>query len=124
MKIKNNKFHLLKLTDWVGMILIVPAKPVLKLWFSPFQNLFLISEKFNEHQKTIASARAGNVIGGGDWNTDRIIPDIVKHLLKGNKIPVRNPDAIRPWQHVLEPLGGYLLAAGILNENEKLIQGL
>lgn len=57
----------------------------------------------------VASARAGNVVGGGDWAKDRIVPDAVAALSAGRAIPVRNPDAIRPWQHVLEPLGGYLL---------------
>jgi len=85
-----------------------------------FLKSFFNIDNFSNHQKTIASARAGNVIGGGDWSTDRIVPDIIKHLQKGEKIPVRNPNAVRPWQHVLEPLGGYLLAAGLLNGNEKL----
>lgn len=57
----------------------------------------------------IASARAGNVIGGGDWALDRIVPDCIRHLQRGEAIPVRNPEATRPWQHVLEPLHGYLL---------------
>ncbi len=56
-----------------------------------------------------ATVRAGNVIGGGDWARDRIVPDAVRALLRGDAIPVRNPTAIRPWQHVLEPLYGYLL---------------
>jgi CDP-glucose 4,6-dehydratase len=65
----------------------------------------------------IASARAGNVIGGGDWAPDRIIPDAVRALVAGEPIVVRNPDAIRPWQHVLEPLAGYLqLGARMLDE--------
>lgn len=59
----------------------------------------------------IASARAGNVIGGGDWARDRLVPDCMRALMAGRTIPVRNPHAIRPWQHVLEPLGGYLLLA-------------
>jgi CDP-glucose 4,6-dehydratase len=59
----------------------------------------------------LASARAGNVIGGGDWAQDRLIPDIVAAIRTGQPIPVRNPDAVRPWQHVLEPLSGYLLLA-------------
>ncbi|WP_114859437.1 CDP-glucose 4,6-dehydratase [Azospirillum brasilense] len=59
----------------------------------------------------IASARAGNVIGGGDWALDRLVPDCMRALMAGRAIPVRNPHAIRPWQHVLEPLGGYLLLA-------------
>jgi CDP-glucose 4,6-dehydratase len=59
----------------------------------------------------VASARAGNVIGGGDWSPDRIIPDCVRALAEGEPVIVRNPDAIRPWQHVLEPLAGYLWLA-------------
>ncbi|MEX0323559.1 MAG: CDP-glucose 4,6-dehydratase [Puniceicoccaceae bacterium] len=59
----------------------------------------------------VASARAGNVIGGGDWAEDRILPDCVRALMDNRVIPVRNKNAVRPWQHVLEPLGGYLLLA-------------
>jgi CDP-glucose 4,6-dehydratase len=57
----------------------------------------------------VASARAGNVIGGGDWSEDRLIPDLVRGLQNGEKIVIRNPGALRPWQHVLDPLYGYLL---------------
>jgi CDP-glucose 4,6-dehydratase len=64
----------------------------------------------------LASARAGNVIGGGDWAEDRIVPDCVRALTAGKPVPVRNPDFTRPWQHVLEPLGGYLLLGGKLEE--------
>ena len=66
------------------------------------------------HQTThlrIASARAGNVIGGGDWAEDRLLPDTIRALAEGRPIAIRNPGASRPWQHVLEPLGGYLLLA-------------
>jgi CDP-glucose 4,6-dehydratase len=59
----------------------------------------------------VASARAGNVIGGGDWSEDRLIPDCIRALTRRRPIPVRNPRSVRPWQHVLEPLGGYLLLA-------------
>ncbi len=96
------------------------SKACTEIVVQSFSKSFFSIDKFEDHQKTVASARAGNVIGGGDWNADRIIPDIVKHLQDGKKIPVRNPDAVRPWQHVLEPLGGYLLAAAILNENKNL----
>ncbi len=65
----------------------------------------------------VASARAGNVIGGGDWAADRIVPDCIRALTAGEPIPVRNPDAVRPWQHVLEPLSGYLLLAQRLWED-------
>ncbi|WP_298824540.1 CDP-glucose 4,6-dehydratase [uncultured Piscinibacter sp.] len=59
----------------------------------------------------VASARAGNVIGGGDWALDRLVPDIMRSLLKGEPTLIRNPQATRPWQHVLEPLNGYLMLA-------------
>jgi CDP-glucose 4,6-dehydratase len=65
----------------------------------------------------VATARAGNVIGGGDWATDRLIPDIVRSLLAGEPVRIRNPHAIRPWQHVLEPLSGYLKLAQCLYEH-------
>ncbi|HBW23168.1 MAG: CDP-glucose 4,6-dehydratase [Elusimicrobia bacterium GWA2_56_46] len=68
------------------------------------------------HHVALASARAGNVIGGGDWAADRLIPDILGAFLKGRKVLIRNPRAIRPWQYVLEPLGGYLLLAQRLFE--------
>ncbi len=80
-----------------------------------FQQSFF-SKKNDVHHKSIATVRAGNVVGGGDWSADRIMPDIIHHLQNKKEIPVRNPTAIRPWQHVLEPLGGYLLLGGLLNE--------
>jgi CDP-glucose 4,6-dehydratase len=69
---------------------------------------------FTHSSCSIASARAGNVIGGGDWADDRIIPDFFRAVSTGKALLVRNPDSVRPWQHVLEPLAGYLhLAAGL-----------
>ena len=65
----------------------------------------------------IATARAGNVIGGGDWSEDRLVPDIIKSIMSKEDILLRNPSAIRPWQHVLEPLYGYMLLAERLWEN-------
>ncbi len=64
----------------------------------------------------VATARAGNVIGGGDWACDRLVPDIIRAIMAGEKVQIRNPHAIRPWQHVLEPLSGYLLLAQKLYE--------
>jgi len=64
----------------------------------------------------LASARAGNVIGGGDWAADRLIPDILRAVVEGQPVVIRNPHAVRPWQHVLEPLAGYLLLAQKLHE--------
>ena len=69
---------------------------------------------FQNHPVKIASARAGNVIGGGDWAKDRIVPDCIRSLKNSAAIPVRNKTAMRPWQHVLEPLSGYLLLASQL----------
>jgi len=68
-------------------------------------------------QVGLASARAGNVIGGGDWALDRLVPDILRALEQGQPVKIRNPHAIRPWQHVLEPLSGYLLLAERLYEH-------
>jgi len=67
----------------------------------------------------LASARAGNVIGGGDWSDDRLIPDILSAFEKGEPVVIRNPESTRPWQHVLEPLSGYLLLAERLNESTR-----
>ena len=69
---------------------------------------------FHNHPVKIASVRAGNVIGGGDWAKDRIVPDCIRALQQNHPIPVRNRHATRPWQHVLEPLGGYLWLAALL----------
>lgn len=66
---------------------------------------------FDTNKIGIASARAGNVIGGGDWSLDRLIPDIIKSWLNNNEVIIRSPNAIRPWQHVLEPLNAYLILA-------------
>jgi CDP-glucose 4,6-dehydratase len=63
------------------------------------------------HTTAVATARAGNVIGGGDWSADRLIPDLVRGFLSGQPVPIRRPHAIRPWQHVLEPLHGYIVLA-------------
>lgn len=70
----------------------------------------------SRHRVAVASARAGNVIGGGDWAKDRLIPDIVRSIAAGKKVTIRSPHAIRPWQHVLEPLSGYLTLAQSLYE--------
>ena len=70
--------------------------------------------------KLICSARAGNVIGGGDWAANRIVPDCIKAWTKNNLLEIRDPNATRPWQHVLEPLSGYLRLAQLLTYKEKL----
>ena len=77
-----------------------------------------------KHHVAIASVRAGNVVGGGDWAKDRIVPDCIRALEAGQTIEIRSPKAIRPWQHVLEPLSGYLLlAAKMLEEPTRYCEG-
>jgi CDP-glucose 4,6-dehydratase len=71
----------------------------------------------------VGSARAGNVVGGGDWGEDRLIPDIMRAAVAGTVIRIRNPDAVRPWQHVLNPLSGYLLLAHALFESPAAVGG-
>ncbi len=93
------------------------SKAAAELIIGSYRNSFFNPENYNVHKKSIASARAGNVIGGGDWSKDRIIPDIVRALNNNETILVRNPEAVRPWQHVLEPLGGYLLLACKMTDN-------
>ncbi len=82
------------------------SKACSELVTSAYRNSF-----FKEAEIALASARAGNVIGGGDWSQDRLIPDIIKSLIAEQKPQIRHPNAIRPWQHVLEPLSGYLMLA-------------
>ncbi|MCJ7543638.1 MAG: CDP-glucose 4,6-dehydratase [Phycisphaerae bacterium] len=73
-----------------------------------YRQSFFPPERFAEHGKALVSARAGNVIGGGDWAVDRLVPDCMRSIAKRQPVPIRNPDSVRPWQHVLEPLSGYL----------------
>lgn len=93
------------------------SKACAEMVVSSFRNSFFNTSNYAVHHKAIATARAGNIIGGGDWSTDRIIPDIVRALQHGKIIDVRNPTAVRPWQHVLEPLTGYLLLGALLHNN-------
>jgi CDP-glucose 4,6-dehydratase len=85
------------------------SKACSELVTAAYRNSFFNPSHYANHGVAIASARAGNVIGGGDWAADRLIPDCIKAFLKREKVIIRNPHAIRPWQHVLEPLSGYLL---------------
>lgn len=93
------------------------SKACAEIVVSAFRTSFFHLSRVSEHGKAIASARAGNVIGGGDWSKDRIVPDIVRALQEEQVIEVRNPGAVRPWQHVLEPLTGYLLLGGHLHND-------
>lgn len=87
------------------------SKGCSELVTSSFRSSFFNPGDYARHGTAIASARAGNVIGGGDWAEDRLIPDIVRSIELGQPVRIRSPYATRPWQHVLEPLGGYLLLA-------------
>lgn len=84
------------------------SKACAELLIDSYRNSFFNTKEYNKHLKGIAVARAGNVIGGGDWSKDRLIPDIVRSLMANKPVVIRNPNAIRPWQHVLEPVIGYL----------------
>jgi CDP-glucose 4,6-dehydratase len=84
------------------------SKACCELVIDSYKNSFFNSSKYDQHQKAIAVCRAGNVIGGGDWSKDRLIPDIAKALNANKEVVIRNPNAVRPWQHVIEPLFGYL----------------
>jgi CDP-glucose 4,6-dehydratase len=87
------------------------SKACTELVVTCFRNSFFSPADEKVHRKAVATARAGNVIGGGDWSKDRIIPDIVRSLMENKSIEVRSPRSVRPWQHVLEPVFGYLLLA-------------
>lgn len=93
------------------------SKACSELVTSAYRNSFFNPKDYAIHGISLASARAGNVIGGGDWGADRLIPDCIRAILKNDKIIIRNPHAIRPWQHVLEPLSGYLALAQKLYED-------
>ena len=92
------------------------SKGCSELVTAAYRDSFFNPDDFKVHEKSLASARAGNVIGGGDWQKDRIIPDCIRALESNKPIEIRNPNATRPWQHVLEPLSGYLLLASRMYE--------
>lgn len=87
------------------------SKGAAEIAIASWRRSFFHPDNYGKHGKSIASVRAGNVIGGGDWALDRIIPDCIRALEAGRPIEIRSPKSIRPWQHVLEPLSGYLLLA-------------
>jgi len=95
------------------------SKACSELVTSAYRNSFFNPADHKKHGVALASARAGNVIGGGDWAADRLIPDIIRAALRGEKVLIRDPYAIRPWQHVLEPLAGYLRLAHFTEEVRK-----
>jgi CDP-glucose 4,6-dehydratase len=87
------------------------SKAAAELVTAAYRSSFFNGNANPPHRVALASARAGNVIGGGDWAEDRLIPDIIRAVARGERVRIRNPHAIRPWQHVLEPLRGYLTLA-------------
>lgn len=93
------------------------SKACTELLIDSYRNSFFNIADYDKHLKSIAVARAGNVIGGGDWSRDRIIPDIVNSIINDNVLSVRNPKSVRPWQHVLEPIMGYLLLGSKIDNN-------
>lgn len=94
------------------------SKACMELMIESYQSSFFDEQDRLSPNTVISSVRAGNVIGGGDWAEDRLIPDIINAILSGSSIDIRSPSAVRPWQHVLEPLSGYLLLAQKQTEQE------
>jgi CDP-glucose 4,6-dehydratase len=90
------------------------SKAAAEIIINSYRQSFFSADNFNFHQKAIASVRAGNVIGGGDFAQNRIVPDIVKSIVDNQQLILRNPTATRPWQHVIEPIGAYLLLASTM----------
>jgi CDP-glucose 4,6-dehydratase len=87
------------------------SKACAELVAATYRNSFFNPAQYAEHGVALATTRAGNVIGGGDWAADRLVPDILRALMQNESVLIRNPNATRPWQHVLEPLNGYLMLA-------------
>jgi CDP-glucose 4,6-dehydratase len=94
------------------------SKGAAEIAVAAYRRSFFSVDRLAEHRIKVATTRAGNVIGGGDWAKDRIVTDIVRHLTAGQPVPVRSPRAVRPWQHVLEPLAGYLTLAAKMLESD------
>ncbi|WP_312688206.1 CDP-glucose 4,6-dehydratase [Kosakonia sp.] len=100
------------------------SKGCAELVASAYRNSFFNEKDYEKHGVALASVRAGNVIGGGDWAKDRLIPDILRSFEKQQTVIIRNPHAIRPWQHVLEPLSGYItIAQRLYNEGPAFAEG-
>ncbi|MFZ4854815.1 MAG: CDP-glucose 4,6-dehydratase [Desulfuromonadaceae bacterium] len=93
------------------------SKACSELVTAAYRSSYFSPHNYERHGVAVATARAGNVIGGGDWATDRLIPDIISAILAGKPVQIRNSYAVRPWQHVLEPLSGYLVLAQKLYES-------
>lgn len=97
------------------------SKAACEIVAESYRKSFFAPDRLAQHGKSIATARAGNVIGGGDWCEDRLIPDVVRAMTRGDSVRVRNPRSTRPWQHVLESLSGYLtLAAALMQRPDRV----
>jgi len=95
------------------------SKACSEILVSSFVNSFLNTAEYGKsHNKLVATARGGNVVGGGDWSEDRLIPDMIRSYSSNNKLVIRNPNSVRPWQHVLDCLSGYLLLGQNLLEGK------
>ena len=92
------------------------SKGCAELVSAAYRSSFFNANNYEQHGVALATVRAGNVIGGGDWAQDRLVPDILTAFEQGRKVEIRNPHSIRPWQHVMEPLRGYLILAEELFE--------
>jgi CDP-glucose 4,6-dehydratase len=93
------------------------SKGCAELVSAAYRSSFFNADSYAQHGVSLATARAGNVIGGGDWAQDRLIPDLLSAFEQGKLVNIRNPHSIRPWQHVMEPLRGYLILAKCLYEH-------
>jgi len=94
------------------------SKACAELVTAAYRSSYFPVNSLHEHHVGVATARAGNVIGGGDWSEDRLIPDLVRGFVSGDPVRIRRPLSIRPWQHVLEPIHGYILLAERLLKSE------
>jgi CDP-glucose 4,6-dehydratase len=90
------------------------SKACAEIVSAAYRSSYFPVDRLDEHHVALATARAGNVIGGGDWSEDRLIPDLIRGFQAGQAVLIRRPDAVRPWQHVLDPLHGYILLAEAL----------
>jgi CDP-glucose 4,6-dehydratase len=93
------------------------SKAAMEIVVNSYRSSFFNPADYNRHRKSIATVRAGNVIGGGDFAEDRILPDIVRAIESGTPVVLRNPASVRPWQHVLEPLAAYLQLAARMTQD-------
>ena len=99
------------------------SKAAAELIVSAYIRSFFNPDNYDSHRKVVATVRAGNVLGGGDWREGRILPDCIRAIESDKEILIRNPDSVRPWQFVLEPLNGYLLLASKMHDDPERYSG-